>query len=90
MLVWMIFHDCCTARNPSHTCVEDIRAEYKPEQWQRMVLYHYESQRAGEVIERCGLPIAHRGERFALDRPPGVHGEPGDGSVRRLPGAVGW
>lgn len=86
-----IFHDCCIAQNPSHTCIDDIRAEYKPEQWQRMVLYHYESQGAGETIERGGLAIAHRGERFELDRPPPLlYHESDDDRVHRLPGAVGW
>jgi len=91
-----IFHDCCTRRNPSHTCVADIRQEYKPEQWRRMVLYHYESERAGEAIEQGGFCIAHRGERFALDRHPALpsaameDGSVDDAALRSLPGAVGW
>jgi hypothetical protein len=35
---------------------------------ERMVLYHYESEQAGESIERSGFAIAHRGERFVLNR----------------------
>jgi len=88
-----IFHDCCGQSNPSHTGVDDIRAEYKPEQWRRMVLYHYESEAAGEAIERCGLRIAHRGEGFALqERPPGVSGQAVDvvGRVQPLPDVAGW
>ncbi len=87
----LIFHDCCTARNPSHTCVDDLYAEYKPEQWGRMVLYHYESEQAGQGIEHRGLRIAHRGERFGFDERPSATAVPSDmGQVRPFPGAVGW
>ena len=86
-----IFHDCCTVRNPSHTCVHDIRADYKAEQWRRMVLYHYESEQIGTLLEARGLTIAHRGQRFPLDqRPPPAADRVASGQVRRLPGAVGW
>jgi ribonuclease BN (tRNA processing enzyme) len=85
-----IFHDCCTTRNPSHTSVEDIRAEYKPEQWLRMVVYHYESQKAADDIERAGLRIARRGERIALHERPDAPRRETIGTLRPLPGAVGW
>lgn len=85
-----IFHDCCTRANPSHTGIDDIRAEYKDEQWRRMVLYHYESQSAGEMIEQAGLRIAHRGERFALNaRTPTDVTTPAE-HLRPLPEAAGW
>lgn len=64
-----IFHDCASRGNPSHTGVEDIAAEYQPEQWRRMVFYHYESREAGRLIEAEGYRIAHRGELFDLMRP---------------------
>ena len=86
-----IFHDCASRSNPSHTGVDDIRREYKPEQWQRMVLYHYESEQAGQLIQQQGLRIARRGERYALDqRPLPVAAGEDDARVRQLPGAVGW
>jgi ribonuclease BN (tRNA processing enzyme) len=86
-----IFHDCCSVSNPSHTGVDDLMAEYKPEQWQRMVLYHYESEQTGTLLEARGLTIAHRGQRFPLDqRPPPAADRVASGQVRRLPGAVGW
>ena len=84
-----IFHDCCTVQNPSHTSIEDIRTAYKPEQWKRMVLYHYESPQAGESIQRAGLAIASRGQRFALHWHPQGDQVPNLGLVSRLPGAVG-
>ncbi|MEY6431740.1 MBL fold metallo-hydrolase [Thioalkalicoccus limnaeus] len=62
----LIFHDCASRANPSHTGVEDIAREYQPEQWQRMVLYHYESPEAGQAIEERGYRIARRGERYDL------------------------
>jgi hypothetical protein len=70
-----IFHDCCSVANPSHTGVEDIRVEYKPEQWRRMVCYHYESEQAGALIEGRGTSMPALAEH---DR------------IRPLPGAVGW
>ena len=69
-----IFHDCALHANPSHTGIADIRAQYKEEQCQRMVFYHYESEAAGEEIARGGHRVAHPGECFALV--PGVPGAP--------------
>ncbi|MGB5733559.1 MAG: MBL fold metallo-hydrolase [Thiohalocapsa sp.] len=86
-----IFHDCCSVANPSHTGVDDLMGEYKSEQWQRMVVYHYESEQAGRLLEARGLTIAHPGQRFALDpRPPLVEESVANGQIKRLPGAVGW
>jgi ribonuclease BN (tRNA processing enzyme) len=64
-----IFHDCCTTPNPSHTSVQDIQHEYKREQWQRMLFYHYESAAAGRLIEKQGYRIVTRGERVDLSNP---------------------
>jgi ribonuclease BN (tRNA processing enzyme) len=64
-----IFHDCATARNPSHTCVQEIRQEYTQEQWGRMVFYHYESESAGRLLESQGFRIARRGVYFDLSGP---------------------
>lgn len=61
-----IFHDCASRRNPSHTGLDDIRIEYQPAQWRRMVFYHYESHEAGRLIEASGHRVARRGERFDL------------------------
>jgi ribonuclease BN (tRNA processing enzyme) len=85
----LIFHDCCTNANPSHTSIEDIKNEYKKEQWGRMVLYHYESHQAGEAVERSGLIIARRGDRFDLGDRPSIDQKTDSVSVCRLPEAVG-
>jgi hypothetical protein len=86
-----VFHDCSTLANPSHSALDEIRTDYRPEQWRRMVFYHYESEQAGDQIERAGFRVAHRGERFALDRRPAADDLlAGDERVRPLPGAVGW
>lgn len=86
-----IFHDCCSVANPSHTGADDLLAEYKPEQWRRMVLYHYESEQAGKLLEARGLTVARRGQRFPLDRRPPLAAEAvAPSQVRRLPSAVGW
>jgi len=73
-----IFHDCALSGNPSHTGLADIRAQYKEEQWRRMVFYHYESETAGEGIAQGGHRIAHPGESFRLGPGPGGKGSAQD------------
>ena len=94
-----IFHDCALHGNPSHTGVEDLRREYKPEQLARMALYHYESAEAGAELAAAGLRIARPGDRFALDhRPSRVSAVPAARPTDQatadqpdaLPDAVGW
>jgi ribonuclease BN (tRNA processing enzyme) len=65
-----IFHDCALHGNPSHTGLDDLMREYKPEQLARMVLYHYESDDNGAELTAAGLRIAQPGERIALGRKP--------------------
>jgi ribonuclease BN (tRNA processing enzyme) len=72
-----IFHDCGATPNPSHTGVQDIQREYKREQWERMIFYHYESAAAGRLIEKQGYRIARRGERVELSGPCAIG--PGEG-----------
>lgn len=67
-----IFHDCALSANPSHTGLADIRAQYKEEQWRRMVFYHYESEAAGREIAAQGFCIATPGDCFPLG--PGIEG----------------
>lgn len=62
-----IFHDCALEGNPAHTGLADLRREYKEEQWQRMLLYHYESVAAGMALERAGFSIARPGMIYPLD-----------------------
>ncbi len=93
-----IFHDCALHGNPSHTGLEDLRREYKPEQLARMVLYHYESPEAGRELAAQGLRIARPGERFRLDHRPkrmtpvahDARDQAGDAPTSPLPDAVGW
>jgi hypothetical protein len=54
-----------------------------------MALYHYESREAGEAIERSGLRIARRGERFALHERPGI-GDSNAAHPMPVSDAVGW
>ncbi len=65
----LIFHDCGTHPNPSHTWVQDLAREYKPEQRRRLVLYHYASEDDGRVLEGRGYRIARRGEQVGLSYP---------------------
>lgn len=85
-----IFHDCCTMPNPSHTAVADIQREYKPEQWTRMTLYHYESESAGRLIEQQGYHIARRGERIELSCPLAQRqSDGGPSEIRSVTGGKG-
>lgn len=81
-----IFHDCASAANPSHTGLQDIPREYKPEQWRRMVLYHYESEAAGRQMEKQGYRVARPGERYELARPLPPGAEEGRRDIRSVPG----
>jgi ribonuclease BN (tRNA processing enzyme) len=78
-----IFHDCGIRPSPSHTALEDIRREYKPEQWRRMVMYHYGSSADRTAIEREGFQVALAGHAFDLSPR-----ETGGSIAIDIPGAV--
>lgn len=87
----LIFHDCAVVSSPSHSSIDELRAEYSADQCKRMVLYHYESRHTGEQIERAGWRVAHCGERFSLEPrlpDPRLFAEPDQ--IDTLPGAIGW
>ncbi len=65
----LVFHDCGLAGSPAHTGLDDLRREYEPDQFARMVAYHYESAAAGRALEHAGLRVAHPGDRFPLPPP---------------------
>jgi len=71
-----ILHDCGIRPNPSHTGGEDLAREYKPEQRQRLVLYHYASEADGRELEGQGYRIVRRGERLALRCPVSLIQDP--------------
>jgi len=62
----IIFHDCGIEASPSHTGLEDLHREYKPEQWQRMVLYHYGSESDRRKIESEGFTVALPGRSYPV------------------------
>jgi len=61
-----IFHDCALEANPAHTSIVDLRREYNENQWQRMVLYHYESIAVGIAMEQAGFCVAKPGDIYSL------------------------
>ena len=61
-----IFHDCGLEENPSHTALSDIHREYSPQQWKRMIFYHYGSEEEGNIIEESGFKIAKVNDRFSF------------------------
>jgi ribonuclease BN (tRNA processing enzyme) len=62
----LIFHDCSVDSSPSHTGLADIRRAYRPEQWRRMILYHYGSETDRLTIEAEGLLTAQAGSVYNL------------------------
>lgn len=62
----MIFHDGCVSSNPSHTGIDEVEHCYKPEQLQRMVFYHYESEQAAQLFEQLGYRVARQSQLFWL------------------------
>jgi ribonuclease BN (tRNA processing enzyme) len=62
----LIFHDCSVEDGPSHTGLADIRRAYRPEQWRRMVFYHYGSEADRLGIEAEGLHTAQAGSVYTL------------------------
>jgi ribonuclease BN (tRNA processing enzyme) len=62
----LIFHDCSVDPSPSHTALSDIRRAYRPEQWRRMIFYHYRSATERLTIEAEGLHTAEAGARYPL------------------------
>lgn len=64
-----IFHDCALQGNPSHTGVTDLLRFYSAEQRSRMVLYHYESKRAGEQLKAHGYQVALPDDCFDVSAP---------------------
>jgi ribonuclease BN (tRNA processing enzyme) len=63
----VIFHDCSVTTNPSHTSLADIPRAYRPEQWQRMVFYHYGSERDRFAIEEAGFHAARTDIVYPLE-----------------------
>jgi ribonuclease BN (tRNA processing enzyme) len=61
-----IFHDCSVDATPSHTALADIRRAYRPEQWRRMIFYHYGSVSDRHIIEGEGLHAALAGSLYPL------------------------
>ncbi|WP_221796844.1 MBL fold metallo-hydrolase [Oceanobacter mangrovi] len=61
-----IFHDCGLIANPSHTGLDDLAREYTDAVRQRLVLYHYADQAAGEQLADAGYQVASPGDCFEL------------------------
>lgn len=65
----LIAHDCGLHGNPSHSGLDDLLREYRPEQLQRLIAYHYASEAEAEAITAAGLTVARAGQRFDLPEP---------------------
>ena len=61
-----IFHDCGLQANPSHTGLDDLAREYPEAVRQRLVLYHYADQSAGDALAQAGYRVARPGDYFTL------------------------
>jgi hypothetical protein len=88
----VVFHDCCVSESPSHTGIRELSQHYVPGQLARMVLYHYESEKAAASMEGHGYRVARRGDRFALAEvagPARVLERPAIRPARVVPPAAG-
>jgi hypothetical protein len=65
----LIFHDCAVHASPSHTSLDEIHRAYRPEQWHRMVFYHYASKADRQEIEEAGLRVARANSVYPLTTP---------------------
>lgn len=62
----LVLHDCGLQGNPSHTGLDDVLREY-PRDWdERLRLYHYGSEAAGEAMRATGFHVLRRDEVIAL------------------------
>jgi ribonuclease BN (tRNA processing enzyme) len=62
----VLFHDCGSIGNPSHTGLDDLLREYSAAERARMVLYHYGSVDEAALLQAAGLRIARPDEAFAV------------------------
>lgn len=62
----IVFHDCGLTPNPSHTGLDDLQREYQATLQQRLVLYHYADQTAGQALAKAGYSVAHPGQVFPI------------------------
>lgn len=62
----VVFHDCGLMANPSHTGLDDLQREYPPALRQRLVLYHYANQQAGDALRDAGYQVASPQQRFDI------------------------
>ncbi|MDF1763533.1 MAG: MBL fold metallo-hydrolase, partial [Oleibacter sp.] len=63
----VIFHDCGSIPNPSHTGLEDLAREYRDDIRQRFVLYHYANSAAADGLEQAGYRAARPGSRYLFN-----------------------
>ena len=54
--------------------MHELAAHYRPEQLRRLVLYHYDSQQAGDELEQLGYRVARPKQRILL--PPRLNPNP--------------
>ncbi len=66
----IVFHDCGTHPNPSHTGLTDLDKEYQPDLLQRLVLYHYSDEIAGQQLAQAGYQVARPDQRFIVQATP--------------------
>lgn len=64
-----IFHDCGFHPNPSHTGLDDLEREYRPDIRQRLVLYHYADEEAAQSLQSAGYKVAAPGRTISLNAP---------------------
>lgn len=67
----VIFHDTDLKGNPAHSGVDELLAEYAPDQIARLMAYHYATYEEAEAIREKGVKVVPRGEPIPLPAPAG-------------------
>ena len=65
----IVAHDCGLVGNPSHTGLDDLEREYPQALRDRLLLYHYASADAGELLAAAGYRVAKADDEIALREP---------------------
>ena len=60
----IIFHDCSSVGNPSHSGIEDLLENYSDTVLNRIHVYHYHSDSDLEAFKKRNLKFIQSGQRF--------------------------
>ncbi len=65
----IIFHDCATRGNPSHSGIEDVLREYSDELLKNMYFYHYTTEDDVQDFRQHNMKVVLPNDHFRLTSP---------------------